>query len=63
MPEEFASRIVRCPRCGGDSLYGPANAFRPFCSARCKNHDLGAWANEEFHIPAPLVDPDWPLDS
>ncbi|NBX05189.1 MAG: DNA gyrase inhibitor YacG, partial [Betaproteobacteria bacterium] len=30
MAEAFASRIVRCPRCGGDSVYGPANAFRPF---------------------------------
>ena len=44
-------RIVRCPACGGDSLYGPANPFRPFCSERCKQMDLGAWASESFRVP------------
>ena len=43
-------RIVACPQCGGDSLYGPANAYRPFCSARCKGIDLGAWADEGFRL-------------
>jgi hypothetical protein len=28
------------------------NPFRPFCSERCKMIDLGAWAGEEFRIPA-----------
>lgn len=41
---------VRCPTCGGDSVYASANSFRPFCSARCKNIDLGAWANEDFRV-------------
>ena len=63
MPEEFAPRIVRCPRCGGHSIYGPANAFRPFCSERCKSQDLGAWASESFQIAAPLQDPGGPLDA
>lgn len=45
-------RIVRCPTCGGDSIYAPSNAYRPFCSARCKGVDLGAWASEEFRMPA-----------
>jgi len=48
----FPERVVRCPACGGDSVYGPANAFRPFCSARCKGMDLGAWASEEFRMAA-----------
>ncbi|AFK70172.1 zinc-binding protein [Pseudomonas putida ND6] len=26
------------------------NAFRPFCSDRCKLIDLGAWAAEEHKI-------------
>jgi endogenous inhibitor of DNA gyrase (YacG/DUF329 family) len=43
--------IVRCPACGGDSIYGPTNPFRPFCSERCKNMDLGAWASESFRVP------------
>jgi endogenous inhibitor of DNA gyrase (YacG/DUF329 family) len=45
-------RIVRCPTCSGDSVYAPSNPFRPFCSARCKGVDLGAWASEEFRMPA-----------
>jgi uncharacterized protein len=44
-------RIVRCPACGGDSAYAPGNPYRPFCSERCKNADLGAWASEEFRVP------------
>jgi len=31
------------------------NPYRPFCSERCKQIDLGAWADEKFAIPgAPL---------
>lgn len=46
-----APKIVRCPCCGGDSLYAPSNASRPFCSPRCKSMDLGAWASESFRLP------------
>jgi uncharacterized protein len=51
-------RIVRCPACGGDSIYAQSNPYRPFCSERCKNVDLGAWASEEFRVPEkpPLED-------
>lgn len=45
-------RIVRCPRCGGDSLYSLDNAYRPFCSASCKNIDFGAWASEAYRVEA-----------
>lgn len=45
-----APRTVRCPACGGPSLYAPENRFRPFCSERCKLHDLGAWASESFRM-------------
>ena len=44
-------RIVRCPACGGDSVYAPTNPYRPFCSERCKNLDFGAWASESFRVP------------
>ncbi|WP_028603542.1 DNA gyrase inhibitor YacG [Ottowia thiooxydans] len=43
-------RTVRCPACSGPSLYSPENIFRPFCSERCKMHDLGAWASESFRM-------------
>ena len=43
-------RIVRCPSCGGDSVYEPTNRWRPFCGERCKGMDLGAWASESFRV-------------
>ena len=52
---------MRCPACGGDSVYAPTNAYRPFCSARCKGIDLGAWANEEFRVPDPTPPDDVPF--
>jgi len=45
-------RQVACPACRGPSLYGPQNPWRPFCSERCKQMDLGAWASEDFRVPA-----------
>ena len=30
----------------------PENAFRPFCSERCKTIDLGAWATEQYRVAA-----------
>ena len=50
-PESFKPRQVRCPACAGTSVYSPSNPYRPFCSARCKGVDLGAWASEEFILP------------
>jgi endogenous inhibitor of DNA gyrase (YacG/DUF329 family) len=44
------TRTVRCPACGGPSLYGLANSWRPFCSKRCKLQDLGDWASERFRV-------------
>jgi endogenous inhibitor of DNA gyrase (YacG/DUF329 family) len=45
-------RIVRCPGCGGDSVYALSNRFRPFCGERCRLADLGAWASEGYRVPA-----------
>jgi hypothetical protein len=45
------TRLVVCPGCQGDAVYAPSNPFRPFCSERCKNIDLGAWASEGFRLP------------
>lgn len=30
--------------------------FKPFCSKRCADVDLGKWLNESYAIPAPLED-------
>ena len=55
------ARIIRCPGCGGPSVYSADNPFRPFCSARCKNNDFGAWASEGYAVPAdPEPDADAP---
>ncbi|WP_047196470.1 DNA gyrase inhibitor YacG [Caldimonas brevitalea] len=43
-------RTVTCPNCKGESVYGPENPYRPFCSARCKNIDFGAWASESYRV-------------
>jgi endogenous inhibitor of DNA gyrase (YacG/DUF329 family) len=54
-------KLVRCPRCGGDSIYAPSNPYRPFCGERCKNIDLGAWAAEDFRMPDETPPDDLPF--
>ena len=52
--------LVKCPTCGKQVEYS-GNEFRPFCSERCKLLDLGAWADEEYKLPAesaPLTEED-----
>lgn len=44
--------IVDCPTCGEKVSWTEDNHFRPFCSNRCKQIDLGAWAEEKYVIPA-----------
>lgn len=46
----MASVLVDCPTCGKKVEWITANKFRPFCSERCKNADLGAWAEEKYTI-------------
>ncbi|MBA2723316.1 MAG: DNA gyrase inhibitor YacG [Methylibium sp.] len=55
-------RQVRCPGCGQHSEYSPTNAFRPFCSERCKNADFGAWASERYRVETapPIEDEESP---
>jgi len=59
--ESPKARIVTCPQCGGRSLYAPENPFRPFCSERCKQIDLGAWASEQFRVPDETPPDDQPF--
>jgi len=44
-------RIVICPTCSKPVAWAPENKFRPFCSERCKQIDLGAWAAEDYRVP------------
>ncbi|MFZ6676492.1 DNA gyrase inhibitor YacG [Undibacterium sp. Tian12W] len=44
--------FVDCPTCKTKVKWKEANRWRPFCSERCKQIDLGAWAEEKYTIPA-----------
>ncbi len=59
--QSSAAKTVRCPACGGPSVYAPSNPYRPFCCERCKGMDLGAWASEHFRLPErePNSNPDF----
>lgn len=46
-------KTVKCPTCGGQSVFAHENPFRPFCSPRCQNMDFGAWAAESFVVRVP----------
>ncbi|MAR56207.1 MAG: DNA gyrase inhibitor YacG [Rickettsiales bacterium] len=37
-----------CPQCNKPS----AEAFKPFCSKRCADVDLGKWLNESYALPS-----------
>ena len=40
------AKRAACPICGGQS----EPAFRPFCSRRCADIDLGRWLSERYVI-------------
>lgn len=42
--------VVDCPTCGNKVEWTETNKVRPFCSDRCKQIDLGAWAEEKYVI-------------
>lgn len=51
MTEQADARIYRCPQCRKPVQWRSDNAWRPFCSERCKLIDLGDWAAERHAIP------------
>ena len=53
---------VTCPQCKKKTIYDKDNAFRPFCSERCKLIDLGAWANQEYVISRSILNPEYSID-
>ena len=54
--EAMKTRMVNCPRCGTATPWSDANAWRPFCSERCKLIDLGQWATGSYRIPQEQAD-------
>lgn len=49
--------MSHCPICKRDTI----KAYRPFCSRRCADLDLGRWLTGAYAIPA--EDEDTPDDS
>ena len=45
-PAKGRVRQSGCPICGAP----PVDGFRPFCSRRCADIDLGRWFNESYRI-------------
>lgn len=55
--ESRPPQILRCPGCSKQTVWSARNAYRPFCSERCRLIDLGEWASEGHVIAGhPLVD-------
>lgn len=44
----------KCPVCGKPTV----EAYRPFCSKRCADVDLGKWLNESYVLPGDSEIPD-----
>lgn len=48
VPPLRALRIeAKCPVCGRPS----DNKYRPFCTKRCADIDLGRWLKESYRVP------------
>jgi endogenous inhibitor of DNA gyrase (YacG/DUF329 family) len=41
-----------CPICRKEARARAENPSFPFCSARCKQIDLGQWLDEKYRVPA-----------
>lgn len=47
---------IKCPRCQKEIEYSITNPFRPFCSQRCRDVDLGLWVEGKYAIPGASVE-------
>ncbi len=55
---ELVGERGRCPICGKR----PVKAYRPFCSQRCADLDLGRWLTGEYRIAAVEEEADFDED-
>lgn len=51
--EASVSRVASapCPICKRPSAPRGPKSAAPFCSARCRQVDLGKWLNEDYRVP------------
>ena len=54
--DQKTKKTPRCPQCGKPRQ----QQFRPFCSARCRDLDLGKWLSGSYAIPAVEADEEFP---
>ena len=64
MSDDSDSRVVplprkgggrrRCPICGAPTVH----RFRPFCSRRCADIDLGRWVKGIYRVPTDEAPPE-----
>ena len=40
---------IKCPVCDKNTEWSD-NPWRPFCSKRCRNVDLGKWFDEDYRV-------------
>jgi len=45
---------MSCPICSKH----PTEKYRPFCSKRCADVDLGKWFNESYRVASPDIEGD-----
>lgn len=43
-------RFMKCPICETPTAWKD-NPFRPFCSEKCQDRDLGNWLTESYSVP------------
>ena len=56
-PDAPPPRMVKCPNCGKPAIWAPENRWRQFCSERCRQIDLGAWASDQYRVAGSEPDP------
>ena len=47
LPSPSTNALAACPICGKPE----AGRYRPFCSARCQEVDLGRWLKGGYRVP------------
>jgi endogenous inhibitor of DNA gyrase (YacG/DUF329 family) len=55
LEQSIAQMKLKCPICKKPTDSESSPDF-PFCSSRCREHDLGNWAMEKYKVSAPMMD-------
>lgn len=48
LPKNASQKARPCANCGRPQTV----EFKPFCSKRCADVDLGRWLNEDYRVPS-----------